>query len=291
MTVPASIVTELTALQAQLTAAQPVESASAPTIVALQLNAAQALSDLDTALTNAAGANTNNFSGAIVFSQNPTPLSSITLGGQPLVAGASWTTASTQITLGFTAPSWVQNGMQCFDVTTNQVIGIILGVSGITITLALPAAFPSQGSSDLLAFQSVITFVTSAPITNNVVIQSTLQDTLLTLILFLSGSGRDINISSCSYSIAATSNLLQIVYSSGSPIPSSGFTVATNVPGATAISSKLIANDLDDWSAPSDPLLIVDGFLTVVDNATTQNTLCNAVGYIGRLSTNLDQLV
>lgn len=55
MSIPSNISTELANLQKQLTAAGTLSNASAPTILALQLNCAQLLSDIDTALTNAAG--------------------------------------------------------------------------------------------------------------------------------------------------------------------------------------------------------------------------------------------
>lgn len=61
MTIPANIKTELTALQAQLAAAEPLQNASGPTIVALQLNAYQLLNDVDAALTEAEG-NLDNWS-------------------------------------------------------------------------------------------------------------------------------------------------------------------------------------------------------------------------------------
>lgn len=291
MTIPSNVTTELTNLQSQLKAAEPLSGATAPTIVALQLNSKQLVNDINTALINAEGNNTTNMSGSIAFAQNPTAGSTIVLGGQPIVAGASWNSSSTQITLGYIAPSWLQIGMQVYDNTISKIIGVVQGVSGTTLTLARPAAFSSQGSTDLLSIQSVVTFVSASPLNNQVVIGSTLANTLLALILFLGSPGGDINISSCSYSIGSASNTLQIVFNASSPIPPSGFAVATNVTGATAVSSKLVANDLDDWSAPTDPLLIVNGFLGIVENATDQNTLCNMAGYVGRANINLDQLV
>lgn len=55
MTVPAAITSELAALQAQVAAAAPLTSASAATVLALQLNAAQLVTDVDAALAGAAG--------------------------------------------------------------------------------------------------------------------------------------------------------------------------------------------------------------------------------------------
>jgi hypothetical protein len=50
MTIPANITTELASLQAQVAAAAPLKAASRATIKALQLNAAQLVSDVQTAL-------------------------------------------------------------------------------------------------------------------------------------------------------------------------------------------------------------------------------------------------
>lgn len=51
MAIPSYITTELTNLQKQVAAATPLVSASRPTIVAMQLNAAQLVSDVQAALT------------------------------------------------------------------------------------------------------------------------------------------------------------------------------------------------------------------------------------------------
>jgi hypothetical protein len=53
--IPANVTSELAALQAQVSSAAPLASASAPTISAIQLNAEQLVSDIATALANAAG--------------------------------------------------------------------------------------------------------------------------------------------------------------------------------------------------------------------------------------------
>ncbi len=55
MSVPANITTELTALQAQVTAASPLQSASFATLKALQLNSEQLETDTTIALYDAAG--------------------------------------------------------------------------------------------------------------------------------------------------------------------------------------------------------------------------------------------
>jgi hypothetical protein len=73
-----------------------------------------------------------------------------------VAAGASWTTSSSTITLGSTAPAWLTalgtNGSGCnvFDITTGQNIGTISSVSGTTITLTADAAHASSGSTDAL---------------------------------------------------------------------------------------------------------------------------------------------
>src|SRR5262245_5498911 len=54
MSIPASVTNALAALQAQVSAALPLETASRPTIQAIQLNAASLVSQVDTALANAA---------------------------------------------------------------------------------------------------------------------------------------------------------------------------------------------------------------------------------------------
>ena len=51
MTISTTITTALSSLQAQVAAAAPLANASIPTITALQLNAAQLVSDIQTALT------------------------------------------------------------------------------------------------------------------------------------------------------------------------------------------------------------------------------------------------
>lgn len=289
MTIPANITTELAALQTQLTNAEPLSSASAPTITALQLNAHQLLDDLDDALIDAAGANTNNMSGSILFTQNPIAGSSIVLGGQPIPASGSWTTSTNKITLSKPAPSWIVSGMQLYDRTTSKVIGTIIGTSGATLTLLANAQFPSQGASDLLFIQSTVTFVASNPLANQVQIGASLGATLLTLLAFLNKS-TDINIALCLYSLATNSNTLQIVFKTNSTTGSS-FTVATTVPGSVALGSALTSNNLDDWNVPADPQLIVKGFLGVVENATDQSTIANMIGYVGRAAKNLNQLV
>ena len=56
MTIPTTITSELAVLQAQVTAASPLSSASSPTLTAIKLNAEQLVSDINSALATAAGA-------------------------------------------------------------------------------------------------------------------------------------------------------------------------------------------------------------------------------------------
>ncbi len=75
-----------------------------------------------------------------------------------LAAGASWTTSSTTITLGSSAPSWLTalgtNGSGCniYDTTNSQQIGTVSSITGTTITLTSTAAHGSSGSADNLVF-------------------------------------------------------------------------------------------------------------------------------------------
>ena len=54
-TTNSTIQAELENLQAQVTAASPLTSASPPTLLAIQLNAAQLLANINTAITNGVG--------------------------------------------------------------------------------------------------------------------------------------------------------------------------------------------------------------------------------------------
>jgi hypothetical protein len=80
-----------------------------------------------------------------------------------LAAGASWTTSSTTITLGSTAPAWltalgtVANpgyGVNVYDTTTGQQIGVVQSISGAIVTLQAAAAHASSGSADNLQFSA-----------------------------------------------------------------------------------------------------------------------------------------
>lgn len=73
-----------------------------------------------------------------------------------LAAGASWTTSSTTITLGSTAPAWLTalgtngSGVNVYDSTNTTQIGTVSSVSGTTVTLTSTAAASSSGSTDTL---------------------------------------------------------------------------------------------------------------------------------------------
>lgn len=78
-----------------------------------------------------------------------------------LAAGASWTTASTTITLGSAAPSWLTAlgttanpgyGVNVYDVTAGQQIGTVSSILGAAVTLQAAAAHASSGAADSLQF-------------------------------------------------------------------------------------------------------------------------------------------
>jgi hypothetical protein len=77
-----------------------------------------------------------------------------------LAAGASWTTSSSTITLGSSAPAWLTalgtngSGVNVYDVTTGAQIGVVSAISGTTVTLTANALGASSGSSDTLAFSA-----------------------------------------------------------------------------------------------------------------------------------------
>jgi hypothetical protein len=77
-----------------------------------------------------------------------------------LAAGASFTTASTTITLGATAPAWLLalgtngSGVNVYDVTNGQQIGTVSSISGATVTLTTAAAHASSGAADSIQFSA-----------------------------------------------------------------------------------------------------------------------------------------
>lgn len=77
-----------------------------------------------------------------------------------LAAGASFTTASTTLTLGATAPAWLLalgtngSGVNVFDATTGTQVGTVASISGTTVTLASASAINSSGSTDSLVFSA-----------------------------------------------------------------------------------------------------------------------------------------
>lgn len=83
----------------------------------------------------------------------------VQVAGQ-LAAGASFTTSSTTLTLGSTAPAWLlalgTNGsnVNVYDNTNNQQIGTVSSISGTTVTLTGTAAHASSGSADNLQFSA-----------------------------------------------------------------------------------------------------------------------------------------
>lgn len=80
-----------------------------------------------------------------------------------LAAGASFTTASTTITLGSTAPAWLLalgaaatpgGGCNVYDSTASAQIGTVTSITGTTVTLTTTAAHASTGSTDTLYFSA-----------------------------------------------------------------------------------------------------------------------------------------
>lgn len=77
-----------------------------------------------------------------------------------LAAGASWTTASSTITLGSTAPAWLLalgtngSGVNVYDLTNGQQIGTVLSITTTTVTLTGTATHGSSGSTDALQFSA-----------------------------------------------------------------------------------------------------------------------------------------
>ena len=47
---------------------------------------------------------------------------------------------------------------------------------------------------------------------------------------------------------------------------------------------------LDSWSTPADPTLIASGILGLLESSQDQSSVVNMRGYVGRATTNLDQL-
>lgn len=95
-----------------------------------------------------------------------------------LAAGASFTTGSSTITLGSTAPAWLLalgtngSGVKVYDVTVGAAVGEVLSVSGTTVTLTGNSAINSSGSTDSLTFSAFGAPTGTAPssITNSAVI-------------------------------------------------------------------------------------------------------------------------
>lgn len=77
-----------------------------------------------------------------------------------LTLAASFTTASTTLTLASTVPAWLlalgTNGSGCnaYDATNGQQIGTVSGISGTTVTLTGTAAHASSGAADSIVFSA-----------------------------------------------------------------------------------------------------------------------------------------
>lgn len=79
-----------------------------------------------------------------------TNLSSVSLAGLAAGATASWTTASTTLTVGTNPGGLVTAGWSVYDFTTSQTIGTVSTYSGTSLVLTAAAAFASSGSADVL---------------------------------------------------------------------------------------------------------------------------------------------
>lgn len=86
-----------------------------------------------------------------------------------LALSASFTTSSTTLTLGSTAPAWLLalgtsgSGVSVYDTTNSQLIGTVSSITGTTVTLAAAALHASSGSTDSLTFSAFSNASGSAP--------------------------------------------------------------------------------------------------------------------------------
>jgi hypothetical protein len=72
------------------------------------------------------------------------------LGNGNYTAASSFTTASTTITMGVTAPPWIAAGARVYDYTKAAFVGLVSTWVGTTLTLQAAAAVASSGSADQL---------------------------------------------------------------------------------------------------------------------------------------------
>jgi hypothetical protein len=71
-----------------------------------------------------------------------------------IAAAASFTTASTMITMGTSNPGWLVAGKNVYDATNGFNIGTVSSYSGTTLTLTATAAHASSGAADSLVFSA-----------------------------------------------------------------------------------------------------------------------------------------
>jgi hypothetical protein len=69
-------------------------------------------------------------------------------------AGAAFTTASPNITMGSSNPGWVTAGMSVYDTTTGQAVGSVSTFIGTALVLTANAAHASSGAGDSLTFSA-----------------------------------------------------------------------------------------------------------------------------------------
>ena len=80
-----------------------------------------------------------------------------------VAAAASFTTSSTTITMGSSAPSWIVSGMSVYDNTNGQLIGTVSSYVSTTLTLKAAALHASSGSTDSLSFSAFSAASGTAP--------------------------------------------------------------------------------------------------------------------------------
>jgi len=71
---------------------------------------------------------------------------------QQLAAGASFAASGTTIVMASAVPAWVVAGMNVYDVTNSQQIGVVAGSTGTTLTLSATIAHASSGAADVFQF-------------------------------------------------------------------------------------------------------------------------------------------
>lgn len=71
-----------------------------------------------------------------------------------IAAASTWTTATPNITMGAANPGWVQAGMEAYDATNSQRLGVVSSYSGTALVLTANALHASSGSTDNINFSA-----------------------------------------------------------------------------------------------------------------------------------------